>query len=325
MSRLVCGLLLLALPAAVCVDARFTAAQTLADTLRDRSIPVGSPPIQNANARITSFAELNNPADYLIAYYVDDGSGSLKPPLYIARYLKDSGAWHTAGLTDIKASFHDTQVDCLGSALEIQRAGDYFFVDTHLTPSAGCVLVLNSDLTLKKSLCGWFLAAFRSGLLVYHKSEVHFAVTHPMEIAIYDLGTGRETQIYPPSRDAIRHEYEERIRRLMPGEDWCREHNSPCDPAEFSSELSEKVALNERTHSLAFVAQFDALGLIPREAANRSPELNMKAVYVFRLGPGPIRHCEFWFDDLKNRYGLNSVDELLTPAKIRELFSSQRR
>ncbi|HEV8385163.1 MAG TPA: hypothetical protein VGQ11_09855 [Candidatus Acidoferrales bacterium] len=195
-------------------------AQTLLDVLREHRIPVGSSS-GIWQKPITSFAVLDNDANFAIAYYVDDGSGLLSPPLFLGRYDRKHHTWKDVALKKIEASFKGVPVDCMGSALSIvQQAGSYF-LHTHLNPSAGCLLVLSEDLALKKTLCGRYLAAFRSGLFVYQKCQVHFAPTHPMEIALYDPVRDVETQIYPPPSDTIRAEYVNSIRRLIPSNHWC--------------------------------------------------------------------------------------------------------
>jgi len=91
-------------------------------------------------------------------------------------------------------------------------------------------VILSEDLAVKKALWGGYLAAFRSGLLVFNRNQIHFAPTHPMEMAIYDLQRDVESDLYPPPADPFRAAFIEKLRAAKPGEDWCREHNSHCDP-----------------------------------------------------------------------------------------------
>jgi len=180
--------------------------------------------------RITSFAVLDDETNFLIAYYIDDRSGFLSPPLYVARFVKKDQSWKTTALRKVEASFKTYQVPCLGSALRIVQTTGFFFVQTHLNPSAGCLVILSEDLAVKKALWGGYLAAFRSGLLVFNRNQIHFAPTHPMEMAIYDLQRDVESDLYPPPADPFRAAFIEKLRAAKPGEDWCREHNSHCDP-----------------------------------------------------------------------------------------------
>jgi hypothetical protein len=302
-------------------DASTALSQTLREVLNKHDFPVASHPIQNLDARITSFAVLDNATNFVIAYYIDDGSGLLSPPLYVLRQTKNSREWKIAALRTVQAPFRDFHVDCFGSALAIHQTAGFFFIDTHLSPSAGCLVVLAENLTVTRALYGWYLAAFHSGLLVFHKSEVHFAPTHPMEIALYDLRRSTETSLYPPPADPIRVAYIEKIRTAKPSEDWCRQHNSHCDAEQFESELTGRVVISEETQSLAFVARFGPVGLISEEITKHSPEWIEDVVYVFRLGSGPIRHREFHLAEMKERFGTTSLEALLKPTVLEQLFS----
>ena len=138
-------------------------AQTLAEVLKEHAISIGSSPVENFGNRITSFAVLDDATNFMIAYYIDDSSGRLRPPLFVARYAKQARKWDTAALSDAKAPWRGSQVACLGSALAIRQVVGFLFIDTHISPSAGCVLVLSKDLRFKKALYGWYLASFTSG------------------------------------------------------------------------------------------------------------------------------------------------------------------
>jgi len=277
--------------------------------------------IQNLNERITSFAVLDSATHFVIAYYIDDGSGLLSPPLLVGRYNKKEQGWKTTALRNVGAPFLGTEVNCLGSVTAIRQMPGFIFIDTHLNPSAGCLVVFSDDLAVRKALSGWYLAAFRSGLLVFHRSQIHFAPTHPMEIAVYNLQSDAQTQIYPPLQDPIRAEYVERLRSLMPGEDWCREHNTSCDPRQFSNEIWGAVAVNEEAGAMAFVARFDPGGLVPKEVQERTPDLTQDVAYVFLFSPHAVRHRQFRFSEIRERFGAAAQDDLVKPAVLDRLFA----
>ncbi len=299
-------------------------AQTLHDVLNEHKIPVGPAPIQNLSQRITSFAVLDDETNFLIAYYIDDGSGLLSPPLYMARFVKKDQSWKINALRKVEASFKTFQVPCLGSAMRIVPTKRFFFVQTHLNPSAGCLVILSENLAVKKALWGSYLAVFRSGLLVFNRSQIHFAPTHPMEIAVYDLQRDVESNLYPPSADSFRAAYIEKLRAAKPSEDWCREHNSHCDPQQFESNLFSAVVINEEMQALAFVARFTPVGLISREEAELPSEWVQTVAYVFRFHQGVIRHREFRSTEMKERFGADSLDDLLKPAILKQLFASPK-
>lgn len=95
-------------------------------------------------------------------------------------------------------------------------------------------------------------------------------------------------------------------------------------PQQFESDLFGPVVINEETQALAFVARFTPVGLISREEAELSPEWVQNVVYVFRLPLGVIRHREFRSAEMKERFGTNSLDDLLKPAILEQLFASPK-
>lgn len=95
--------------------------QTLRHTLQQANVPLDQFDAVELNEGITSFT-LNNGDPFLLAYYTDDGSGLLKPPLHVIRYERSPRTLERADLRDVRASFQqNTPMDCLGSALSIRE------------------------------------------------------------------------------------------------------------------------------------------------------------------------------------------------------------
>lgn len=155
---------------------------------------------------ITSSATLAHDGELAFAGYKDDGTHLLNPPLYVG--LRQRGqSWRVAAITEPGRRGH------FGSAMKISAAGSLLIVDMHLTPSAGEMIVLRRDLTYVTRLYGWFLTSLPAGLVVFHRSMIHFAPAHPGELATFDPRTGVEAQLYPTDRASpLRKSFIEQIR-----------------------------------------------------------------------------------------------------------------
>jgi hypothetical protein len=247
--RIACATALIALTPGM------TAGQTLRDALRGQSVLAAENSLPNLDKAITSYQVLNDAKNFLIAYYVDTGSDALYAPLVISRFDKASHAWQTKEVSS-GAIQDDT---CLGSAIGAESVRDRIYVELHINPSASCMLVLSRDLAVEKVLSGWFLAAFDDGRIVYHGNEVHFGPVHAAELSIFDPRTNQERKIYPKKPfQEIRAAHIEGIRAFFDRDpDWCNVHNHSCDPEWFDNELEGKVAVSDKTDSLAFVVRFD--------------------------------------------------------------------
>jgi hypothetical protein len=156
---------------------RPSAGETLADAIRARGLTPSSQMLPNLDRHITSYAILQNADGFLIAYYVDDGSGALTEPLFVDRYDAVGHAWTSTKITRADPKVADSW--CLGSAVSIRASPHGYYLGTHLNPSAGCTIVLSRDLAVQAVLTGWMLAVLGDGTVVYQRSQVHFA-PHPL-------------------------------------------------------------------------------------------------------------------------------------------------
>ena len=137
--------------------------------------------LENLDKNITSGAELDDETQFLIAYYIDDGTSALNPPLYLERFDRKLGSWRSATLGEAEARSENLRVPCLGSILSVTAIGSRFFLDAHINPSAGCRLVLSRDLKLEAGLYGWVVGRLGTEIVIYHRSRIHFAPVHQAE------------------------------------------------------------------------------------------------------------------------------------------------
>jgi hypothetical protein len=292
-------------------------AETLGDVLRNNQVPLPATTVANVEQRVTSYAVLDNPDAFAIAYYRDDGSNLLSPPLYLLRYFKRQHRWQTGALRQASVNIGPFSDLCFGSAQTFEEFYGVLYITTHLNPSAECTLILGQDLRLKKTLYGWYLGSLRNGLVIFHNSEVHFAPTHPMEISIYDPRKGTERKIYPPFHDTARDRYIDALDAVPPDDQWCRENNSHCETGQFSSELVGPVEINERTASFGFIAQFTSEGYGPK-AEKEVGERHV--IYIYRFIGEKLVHRELEIEKAEELFGTSSVGALLHPKLLQRIF-----
>jgi hypothetical protein len=300
------------------------------DVLKAACVPFPQQPFVDTGLPITSYEVFNGPSQFVLAYYVANGSDLLEPPLRLLRYDKVTARWNSAVFSDIETDAGaGLRAPCLGSAVGITEAGDMLYVGLHLSPSAECLLVFSRDLKLKKTLYGWPVASFSSGAIVLQKSMVHFAPTHPLELSVFDPASGSLTPIYPPQSDPFRAEYVRRLEAEISPSDRCEGYNCEGNPQRFDNDFAStcapirctsQIATNEKTGALAFIAQFSPIGFLRFDKEKSSPEWSERVVYVYRIFPGPIEYRAFRPTDMKERFGISSLDALLTPESLARIF-----
>jgi hypothetical protein len=285
-------------------------AESLGEALREhgikaaRGMPLDTP--------ITSYAVLDDPQRFVIAYYKDHGGNALVAPLYISRLERTSAQWTHATLDE--RSIRAAAPACLGSVLSVRPAGRTLLVETHINPSASCTLVLGQDLTIGDVVYGWPLAVLPDGRVLYEHSQVHFASVHPLEISLYDPRTRKRVPLYPPAPPPpLRAAYVLKVRAAYT-EAWCNAQNHPCDPDRFDERLAGSVAVNAATRALALAVVFDDRALRGQAAG---------AVYVYRgiEGARLPEFRELRRDDINTQCGNEAIASCLDPAALARLFA----
>jgi hypothetical protein len=130
--------------------------RTLAQVLAHNSLTYDSSSVSHLNDPITSYATLNNENEFVIAYYLVAPRNELHFPLLLARFDKQSGKWQEASLTDLKVKLFEgkslvAQDECIGSAVRLARNSNWYYLDLHWNPLAGCLLILKHDLSVHQN------------------------------------------------------------------------------------------------------------------------------------------------------------------------------
>jgi hypothetical protein len=307
------------------LGAEMACSETLREALAAKNLPVAGAKLENLDKNITSGAILDDESQFLIAYYIDDGTSALNPPLYLERFDRKQGSWKGATLEKAEARSENMDVPCLGSIMNVTAVGNRFFFDTHINPSAGCMLIVSSDLQLEACLYGWLVGRLGSETVIYHRSQIHFAPVHPAEIAVHDLRTKDDVTLFPPRQESpIRQARTQRLQSFYKGnQEWCNKNNDPCDPAYFDSALEGPVATNTKEQALAFLISYEQIQLVQGEL--QKPDGPKDVLYVYRrVGEeGKMEYREMLLEDAKKRFGELSLQNLLKPEVLQKVFNEE--
>jgi hypothetical protein len=180
---------------AILLFAGFAADQAHWPTLREvlAKHQIKADDFADADRQITSFEVRADPDWFAIAYYWHTGTGLLPDELRLRTWDRTTGKWRVA-------EFGEEQRQG-GSPVRMARAGGRIYLDLHLTPSAGRLLVLTEDLEIKRRIAGWSSLILRDGRVVYENNMVHFAPYHPGSVSLYDPRSDRETRLFPAHPD----------------------------------------------------------------------------------------------------------------------------
>jgi hypothetical protein len=126
------------------------------------------------------------------------------------------------------------------------------------------LVVIDKNVETVSILFGWLLTVLPDDSVIYYRSQVHFAPTHPAELWIYDRD-GRDRKLYPdPPYQPVRQAYIQTVKRIYAekGEKWFQENNHHGNPELFDAAITDVVA-NAATESVAFIITFGGDGQLP--------------------------------------------------------------
>ena len=256
-----------------CFNGRFTVvnltvllhAVVLAAQVPAAQVPTFGAVLEQArvNTRLLDSAELRrrfnsgateNARDVFIAVFYDAGQDAALPDTLRVYVLeKITREWRVAAIPREQRVNRDASID-LGSAVRIRHSASRVYIDTHVSPSAGAILVLTRDLRPEATLWGWSLAVLAGETLLYHRSMVHFAPTHSAELWVYDPRTRSDSVLVPGKpQSTTRARYVTLVRTLysIAGPDWFRKNNHHMDPERFDSALRDSIVVSESGQAFA--------------------------------------------------------------------------
>lgn len=311
--------------AAISIDGRVArpANDTLRQALAAKHLPMYAGKLANLDKTITSWAELDDANQYVIAYYVDDGRDVLNRPMFLERYDRKRGDWTSSSLADAETKSGAIDVDCFGAILSVTAAAKRLLVDTHINPSASCLLVLSADLRLEIGLYGWLERMLGEDTLIYQRSQIHFAPVHPAEIALYDLRTRRDVTLFPRKPDsAIRRARTAQLAEFYKvNKEWCNKNDDPCDPENFDSGLQGEVATNEAEAAVAFLISYEQIQLVGGNVQKPSGPKDVLYVYRRVNDEAKMEYREMHLEDAKARFGTSKLPDFVQAEVLQKIFA----
>jgi hypothetical protein len=228
------------------------AQQTLGQLLQQNGVSLQPRDSARASRLITNYAVGANESHVAVAYYVRVAADTLPDSLQVSLIHKASGVWRHASVARRRGE------RWMGSAMRVTLSPSHVFIDTHVNPSAGTLLVLSLELEPRTTLNGWSELLLPGGALLYQRSMVHFAPTHPAMLRLYDPATARDTAVYPlQPYDEVRRTFIQRVREIYArlGEEWFRLNNHHMMAEQFESRIGTPLSDSTGTR-IAFIAMF---------------------------------------------------------------------
>jgi hypothetical protein len=224
---------------------------TLTDILREHGFEAGrklSPDL--LTMRINGFTVDADEHEFICAFQeISDERSPAKS--HIVLFVRASGRWLHR---DISAAVRPAN-----AITGIKKTLRYIYLDSHINPSAGRLVILSRNLRSVRQLDGWALAVLPNDSVVLHHNQVHFAPTHSLEVSLFDPRSGRQKQIYPPKIvDAVRRDFVRRVAQeyKQRGEQWFADHNHHMNPELFDSALVGDAVVDSAGDSVRFRVRF---------------------------------------------------------------------
>jgi hypothetical protein len=268
-SRNICEIILLWISVILFISSMsvFAKADTLQHLLIRDDIDYEQTVLNNLDREAAGYAILNDPNYYCVAYYSQDEPSSRTDKLSIALLIKDRNQWIQRDF-EFKDLFSDNPYLISGSIVRISYSENYFYLDTHINPSAGYLILLTKDLIFAGGLCGWLKAITDDEMIIYHNNQINFAPTHYTELSLYNPDTKADRKIYPMKPyQQVRLNHIKKVKTAYDkrGVNWFRIHNHHMNPELFNNYLSGNIAVNNLGHSVAFIVVYDNAGYMGDE------------------------------------------------------------
>ena len=166
----------------------------------------------------------------LLAYQALSGE-LIVPPLHLVTYESRNGSV-------VRADLPMTDDDlCNGSFEVFKRLTHFTVLFMHINPSAGCMLILDSKLELKKTVYGFDVYEVAPDQILVFEDMMHFAPVHPQRLEVVNLANRTATEIYPLKGDVWRARLIAEHAKKMPSPKICEESNDPCVPEYFDEDI----------------------------------------------------------------------------------------
>jgi hypothetical protein len=147
-----------------------------------------------------------------------------------------------------------------GDIDRVQATQGFVYIDLHVNPSAGVLLILSRDGKTRKGLWGWSAAVLPGDRVIYQASQEHFAPVYALELRIFDAALPGTATLYPEKPWLpVRRDYIEQVATRIgaqPGGTGVTSEDFPEGPEWFDSSLVGNIVLDRGGRYAAFLVEF---------------------------------------------------------------------
>lgn len=257
-------------------------AATLRELLKAHGISTSSVPAYalSQSAPTDRFAQSNG--SVVVAWSLP-GSAAGTWPLHLIRKDRKSG------LTTVGEVRLATEDICAGALNGIQLIGEFLLLETHITPSASCALVVDRSLQLRHELYGFGAREVEPGRILLVENMIHFAAVHPERLEIADLASGQTAELYPLENDPLRATLVRGHAAHMPAAEVCARMNDPCSPELFDESIF--VLATDQSGYFAMAVKQEAVHRFVEEAPAKTVAVQ-SVLYIYRHAAAGWAWCE---------------------------------
>ncbi|MGC2635845.1 MAG: hypothetical protein WA294_01615 [Acidobacteriaceae bacterium] len=274
-------------------------AENLGQFLAAQGIPTTSLPASALTQAVVPGSVAKSDRWVVATWLIPLSGGGEVWPIHLIRMDRQSGA-----TTAVELQLPPGDV-CAGAPWGIDLISGFVLLETDISPSAACLLVLDPSLSLRHTLYGFEPHEVEPGRIVLTEDMIHFAAVQPERLQFADLASRQTQELYPSRNDPLRAQVARRNAAGMPAPDVCARMDDPCKADLFNETIA---ALATDHHGrFAMVVNQDAShalaeGQAPLTVANQS------VLYLYQYDTAGWAWCE----------------SLLTPEDGAGLLSSPR-
>lgn len=163
-------------------------------------VPIFHASESDLDKRISSGDAIESSIGRILVYYAIPRDGkTLGNSFYVFR--KDKSGW-LGGKMNWPGTSNDGRFACQGGSISVAVQGGYVLIHGHLTPSAGCTLVLDQQLAPIRSFDNIGTTFVGGENFAVTGANIHFAPVHPLKIWILNMETGEKESVYPVANES---------------------------------------------------------------------------------------------------------------------------
>lgn len=201
--------------------------------------------------RVLTSSSFGHDSQALVAavYFENELRGQSLGPLHLLRVTRNGVV-------------RQAEIEPQGSIMSVLVANDRALVETHWTPSAGSVLVLDEQARVAATLEGFNPDWAAEGKVLFTGNMRHFAPVHQSTLYMFEPDSKKTTEVFPGARESdlaagVRRAILETVKRLPPNAQdfFRRDVYGPVDDFDRSI-LASRAGIGGRT--VALIVSYDS-------------------------------------------------------------------